>query len=259
MEIIDGQVRHHASAWLEALVPTLANQARQAVDAHTSVVVRSGDDQRWVTATSAAAGRCDAAQDVAGGGPRALALIEDRDVVVDDVVTCARWPGWARACADAGVQSVAVVLGRHEHARVALSVHRDTPGGWPPHQLRRLSELADAIALLWLTALEVESVTRATEDSLAALGARAVIDQALGVIMAQNRCDADTAFDILRTASMHRNAKLRVVATEIVTRVSGRPPRVSPFQPRASTSPRAAGGARTSGPGSRADAASPPA
>jgi GAF domain-containing protein len=255
MEIIDGQVRHHASAWLETLVQTLAEQARHVAGGHTSIVVRLGDDERWVTATSVEAGRCDAAQDAAGDGPRTVALDEDHDVVVDDVTTCGRWAGWVRTCQDAGACSVAVVVGRQEHARVALSVHRETPGSWSPDVLRRLSALADAIVLLGLTTIEVESVTRVTQDSLAALSTRAVIDQALGVIMAQNRCDADTAFDILRAASMHRNAKLRVVARDIVTGVSGRPPRVSPFQPRTGTPPGAAGSARASGPVSRGVAA----
>jgi AmiR/NasT family two-component response regulator len=42
-----------------------------------------------------------------------------------------------------------------------------------------------------------------------------VIDQALGVVMGQNRCTADEAFDILRTISQNRNGKLRDVAAEI--------------------------------------------
>jgi AmiR/NasT family two-component response regulator len=51
-----------------------------------------------------------------------------------------------------------------------------------------------------------------------------VIDQALGVVMGQNRCTADEAFDILRTISQNCNVKLRDVAAEIITEVSGQPP-----------------------------------
>lgn len=53
------------------------------------------------------------------------------------------------------------------------------------------------------------------------MASRSVIDQALGIIMGQNRCTATDAFDILRAASNHRNIKLRDIANEIVTRVSG--------------------------------------
>ena len=57
---------------------------------------------------------------------------------------------------------------------------------------------------------------------------RAVIDQALGILMGQNRCPAAEAFDILRTASQNRNVKLRDVAVQIVTAVSGQPPADEP-------------------------------
>jgi len=57
-----------------------------------------------------------------------------------------------------------------------------------------------------------------------ALRSRAVIDQAIGIVMAESRCDADQAFATLSRASNNRNMKLRDLATEIVLRVGGRPP-----------------------------------
>ena len=59
---------------------------------------------------------------------------------------------------------------------------------------------------------------------------RAVIYQALGVIMAQERCTQAKAFEILRTASQNTNLKLRDVAAAIVTSVSGEPPQPHPFE-----------------------------
>jgi hypothetical protein len=57
-----------------------------------------------------------------------------------------------------------------------------------------------------------------------ALQSRAVIDHAIGIIMAESRCDAGQAFAMLTRASNNRNIKLRDLATEIVTQVAGRPP-----------------------------------
>jgi ANTAR domain len=57
-----------------------------------------------------------------------------------------------------------------------------------------------------------------------ALHSRTVIDHAIGIIMAESRCDADQAFATLSRASNNRNIKLRDLATEIVMRVSRRPP-----------------------------------
>ncbi|MGO4250098.1 ANTAR domain-containing protein [Paenarthrobacter sp. RAF54_2] len=39
--------------------------------------------------------------------------------------------------------------------------------------------------------------------------------------MAQNRCSRDAAFQILVSASSHRNIKLRVVAQGIIAHVAG--------------------------------------
>jgi transcriptional regulator with GAF, ATPase, and Fis domain len=56
-----------------------------------------------------------------------------------------------------------------------------------------------------------------------ALRSRGVIDQAIGIIMAESRCAADQAFATLSRASNNRNMKLRDLAAEIVTRVGGPP------------------------------------
>ncbi len=54
-----------------------------------------------------------------------------------------------------------------------------------------------------------------------ALQSRAVIDQAIGIVMAESRCDPAEAFAILGRASNNRNMKLRDLAAEIVVRVGG--------------------------------------
>jgi AmiR/NasT family two-component response regulator len=55
------------------------------------------------------------------------------------------------------------------------------------------------------------------------MDSRSVIDQAMGVVMAQNRCDADAAFAILTRASQNRNIKLRDIARSTVLSVSRTP------------------------------------
>jgi transcriptional regulator with GAF, ATPase, and Fis domain len=54
-----------------------------------------------------------------------------------------------------------------------------------------------------------------------ALQSRAVIDQAIGIIMAQSRCAPEEAFVILSRASNNRNVKLRDLSAEIVQRTAG--------------------------------------
>lgn len=59
---------------------------------------------------------------------------------------------------------------------------------------------------------------------------RTAIDTAIGIIMAQNQCDQDDAFTILKSASSYRNTKLRVLAEEIVASV-GRAKPTTTFEP----------------------------
>ena len=47
---------------------------------------------------------------------------------------------------------------------------------------------------------------------------RAVTEQVKGIIMGAQRCDAETAFDVLRGASQRQNRKLRAIAAEVVDR-----------------------------------------
>ncbi|WP_430297906.1 ANTAR domain-containing protein [Sinomonas sp. B1-1] len=57
------------------------------------------------------------------------------------------------------------------------------------------------------------------EHRAQAMQNRTVIDVAIGVIMAQSRCSAAEAFDVLRRASNNRNVKLHTVAAELVQRI----------------------------------------
>lgn len=56
----------------------------------------------------------------------------------------------------------------------------------------------------------------------------AALRQAVGIIMGQNRCTADEAFEVLCSISQNRNVKLRDIATDMVTAVGGQPPSDTP-------------------------------
>jgi len=47
-----------------------------------------------------------------------------------------------------------------------------------------------------------------------------VIEQAKGILMAQQQCGPEEAFDLLRQASQRTNVKLRVLAAKIVEQVA---------------------------------------
>jgi len=47
-----------------------------------------------------------------------------------------------------------------------------------------------------------------------------VIEQAKGILMAQQRCGPDEAFDLLRRASQRANVKVRVLAAQIIAKLA---------------------------------------
>lgn len=65
---------------------------------------------------------------------------------------------------------------------------------------------------------ELETLAAQLRD---ALGSRAPIEQAKGILMATRGCTADEAFALLRDTSNQRNVKLRDLARQIVERAAG--------------------------------------
>lgn len=94
---------------------------------------------------------------------------------------------------------------------------------------RQAQSMADCIAAVITLAGRLDDQIRLTEDLRRALASRAVIDQAIGVIMAENRCSRAEAFGILRSASRNRNAKVRDVAAGLVQSITGHEAMPGPF------------------------------
>jgi GAF domain-containing protein len=136
-----------------------------------------------------------------------------------------RWPDFTSLAKEMGLRSyLSAGLGLAGRTLGALNLSSHDPDGFT-----QLDE--DLIALFTVPAsAAIVVVGRYAEarDLAAqlehALRSRAVIDQAIGIVMAESRCDAEQAFATLSRASNNRNMKLRDLATEIVTRVGGRPP-----------------------------------
>ncbi|MGW6274801.1 ANTAR domain-containing protein [Streptomyces sp. NPDC055060] len=53
-----------------------------------------------------------------------------------------------------------------------------------------------------------------------AVWAHAIVDQAIGVVVALGRLDPDAAWNVIRTVSMHTNTKVRDVAQQILAFVA---------------------------------------
>ena len=96
--------------------------------------------------------------------------------------------------------------------QIALNLYAADAHAWDDAAIAVADMYADEIARTVALCLRSTDQVELNADLRAALVSRAVIDQAIGVVMAENRCTAQDALAILRSASQHRKVKLREVA-----------------------------------------------
>jgi GAF domain-containing protein len=166
-------------------------------------------------------------------GPCLDALRTGTVVSVDDLGQDARWPRYRpHAIAHGVVSSLSLPLTVEGETLGAMNLYAATPAAFDgPHRDRAEAFAARSSAALTLSLRQLHQ-TEMRQQLADAMMSSSVIDQAVGIMMGQQRCTAAAAFDLLRQASQRRNRKLRDIAAEIVTSVSGEPARPRPgFRP----------------------------
>jgi GAF domain-containing protein len=211
----------------EAFLRDLASLARDAITGDLSCGVTVLRDGRYVTAASSdrRALTLDEAQYEVGYGPCLHALETSTEVYVPDFTVNARWPQYSVHAKAHGLHSsLSVPILVDDSAAGALNLYRFDEGGISQQQRAVARRFAEEASRAMLLAIRQARQQQVNEDLHNAMGSRRVIDQAIGVIMAQNRCSVEEAFDVLKRASQHRNVKLRQVAADVVTSVTGQAP-----------------------------------
>jgi GAF domain-containing protein len=198
----------------------IARDALPGADAVSTTLVRG--DKGW---TAAYAGQmaldADELQYQRGYGPCLDAGRTGTPMIVDDMRTEVRWPDYTARVLERGVlSSMSVPLPVQTDVIGALNCYSALPSAFDAKALAIGEELAAHVAVAVGNAVAYSDAATLVEQMKAALESRSVIDQAMGVVMAQNRCDAEAAFTILTRASQNRNIKLRDVARSVVANVS---------------------------------------
>jgi GAF domain-containing protein len=162
-------------------------------------------------------------------GPCLRTLATGEVVVVDDLAQDDRWGGYRMPALGHGVRSsLSLPLRGDGEVIGALNIYATTPRAFGPAEQLVAGRFADETSRALALAVRMAERTEMSAHLQNALASRAVIDQALGIIMGQNRCTADEAFEVLRAISQNRNVKLRGIAAEMITAVSGQPPTDTP-------------------------------
>ncbi|WP_282948752.1 ANTAR domain-containing protein [Cellulomonas endometrii] len=214
---------------LEVLLDTIVHRAAERVgdSASAAITLRLRQQPTVAAATDERSAECDRVEQAAGAGPCLEATVHGGLITVPEIAAADRWAQWREASLAAGFGSAAALpasLAEEPDLELAINLYRPEPGEWDEATLADVQAFAEDAGRALAVAARVEEQARVNADLKQAMASRTTIDQALGVIMAQNRCSPEEAFAILRRASQHRNAKLRDVAAQIVTRVSGAEP-----------------------------------
>jgi GAF domain-containing protein len=155
----------------------------------------------------------------------------EHTVRVDDTAGETRWGGFAIRAAAHGVRScLALPLVADGRNAGALNLYAQQTRAFGPPEARRAELVAQNASGALAMALRLASCVALTEQLQASLASRLVIDRAIGVIIARERCTQREAFEVLRSTSQNRNIKLREIAASVVASVRGEPPEVAPFE-----------------------------
>jgi GAF domain-containing protein len=152
-----------------------------------------------------------------GDGP-CLTAIRGGDVVkAPDMTDEQRWPEFAKAALDRGVQSMTCFpLVVRDSSLGALNFFSASKDAFQNERFEIGGMFAAQAAVsIHNSQLYLNSVKLA-EQLKEALESRAVIDQAKGILMEREGLDPDAAFGMLRSASQNLNLKLRDIAHQIV-------------------------------------------
>jgi GAF domain-containing protein len=219
---------------IDGFLQELASLAARELGEGLSCGITLQPDGRPLTVASsdANAAQIDELQYGLDHGPCLTALRTGELVRIDDLASDQRWGEYAiRALARGVRSSLSMPLTAQHRMAGALNVYSGRPHVFGEAQTRLAGRFTQDAAVAVGIAARLAARAELTGQLRAWLASRAVIDQATGVIMAEQRCTATGAFAILRAASRNRNVKLRQVAEQIITGITGSSPQPPPSRP----------------------------
>jgi GAF domain-containing protein len=188
------------------------------------ITLRRNHEAITVASSDARASQVDEIQYGHQQGPCLHTLATGEEVVIDDLAADNRWDYQMPALRHGVRSSLSLPLHAEGQVISALNIYASQPHAFGPSEQLLARRFADEASRALALAIRIAERTEMSQHLHAALASRAEIDQAIGIIMGQNRCTAAEAFDILRTTSQHRNVKLSDMAVQILTAVSRQPP-----------------------------------
>lgn len=182
-----------------------------------SVTLLDGGEPRTAAATAELALHGDRLQYDSDEGPCLDAARNGSPVLVRDLRAEKRWPRYASAALEAGVRgSLSVPLEVESAVVGAVNIYTSEPDAFDENVVEVAYDLAHYAGVVATATDELNRATTLAQQLQRAMESRAVIEQAKGILMAQRRCNAEAAFQVLVRLSQDSHRKLRDVAQLLV-------------------------------------------
>lgn len=219
-DVLGGLLAALSGERLEQVLAEVAEVAVAAIpdaDGASVASVRNGRAETFA-ATDRAVRRADEAQYSVEQGPCCEAANDGAVHLSQHLPDDERWPTLAHAAAEVGLGSVlAVPIANGDAAPVGtLNLYARRPDAFGDADARSAVGFARYAGFAIHSARERDEARRLAQQLAEAMESRAVIDQAIGVLIARERCDADAAMATLRRASQQANVKVRDIAQRLV-------------------------------------------
>ncbi|MBB4929462.1 hypothetical protein F4561_000282 [Lipingzhangella halophila] len=150
-------------------------------------------------------------------GPTVQAVREMAPVTVGDVLREDRWPRYTSMGVQSGDRSSVTFPCELDGAVLTFGVHAGRADAFDATALSPVvALLAEHAAMALHSAGRYTDVAREAAHMRRAMNARAIIDQAKGIIMHARGCDAVQAFEQLRQVAQRNRVKVAEVARRLV-------------------------------------------
>ena len=191
--------------------------------------------------TAVAASHPDAAELVdlearTGPGPLLTAVRDGRPVSCRDALDEERWPWWAAEALRRGLRSSIHLVRKSSSVTLVVALFGVRPGALDADGVPMAEMLARFGSTVVANSIAYGQAQRTATQLKDSVAARAVTDQAKGILMHALGCDADEALRYLRRESQRRHVKVtevaaRVIATYVLLRLPEGPPACPAVRP----------------------------
>ena len=171
--------------------------------------------------TAVAASHPDAAELIdletrVGPGPLITAVRDGRPVSCRDALDEERWPWWAAEALRRGLRSSIHLVRQSSSITLVLALFAVRPGALDADGVPMAETLARFGSTVFTNSLVYGQAQRTATQLKDSVAARAVTDQAKGILMHALGCDADEALRYLRRESQRRHVKVTEVAARVI-------------------------------------------